>query len=485
MDEERLKLYFEQESAKGDLSLRQWGVMLVRVRSYRQRRWSVRLVPPLIARRPIFSAAAFIVLAVIVGGVSLWTTAHWETVQEGLTLDGLGPPGEPGAPGLPGNPGAPGWLALPGEPGLPGLPGHPGNPGPAGPPGPTGLPAPTTQRVSQAALLSASKINDNARWDEYSEYQRDYSGPMVHDLDVSERYIITVLGAEDRPVPNAVVTVFADDIVLFEGRTYANGQTLFFPRMYNDAANAQTFEVRVQKDSVSESLEFARGGGDDWVVELDMDKRSVETVPLDVLFLLDATGSMADEIDRIKSTMLSISARINTLPSEPDLRFGMVTYRDRGDDFITRTYRFETEVQKFVHSIRGVEADGGDDEPESLNEALHVAMNNLEWREGDAIRLVFLIADAPPHLDYEDDYDYAVEMRDAAGRGIKIFPIASSGLNVQGEFIFRQIALHTMGKFIFILYGGNTPHNVGQYSVENLDDLIVELVQEELAHLSG
>ena len=67
---------------------------------------------------------------------------------------------------------------------------------------------------------------------------------------------------------------------------------------------------------------------------------------------------------------------------------------------------------------------------------------------------MFLIADAPPHLDYEDDYDYAVEMQGAAGRGIKIFPIASSGLDVQGEYIFRQIALHTMGRFIFILYGG-------------------------------
>ena len=338
---------------------------------------------------------------------------------------------------------------------------------------------------SQVSSLSAGEIDDNDRWDEYLEYRGEYEGPAVHDLDVSERYIIFVCDANDRPVSNAEVSVLAGNRELFRSRTYASGQTVFFPRMYEDGSNARTFEVRVEKGSLSESLEFARSESNEWVVELDLGERSVESAPLDVLFLLDATGSMADEIDRIKTTLLSISERINALPSEPDLRFGMVTYRDRGDDFVTRTYPFETDVQRFVHAVRGVEADGGNDNPESLNEALHVALNDLEWREGDAIRLVFLIADAPPHLDYEDDYDYAVEIQDAAGRGIKIFPIASSGLDVQGEYIFRQIALHTMGRFIFILYGGSTPHDVGQYSVENLDDLIVELVEEELAHLAG
>ena len=73
---------------------------------------------------------------------------------------------------------------------------------------------------------------------------------------------------------------------------------------------------------------------------------------------------------------------------------------------------------------------------------------------------------------------------------MKIFAIASSGLDDQGEYIFRQIAQHTMGRFIFIVYGGDgttggtTPHHVGQYTIEQLDDLVVRLVQEELAFLA-
>lgn len=234
-------------------------------------------------------------------------------------------------------------------------------------------------------------------------------------------------------------------------------------------------------------MDAARHEGSEWVVQFDMERDDSRSVPLDVLFLLDSTGSMADEIDQVKNTLLSVSERIHSLPSEPDLRFGMVTYRDRGDDYITRTFDFDSDVRQFLHTIRGVHADGGGDYPESVNEALHEAVQGPSWRSGDAIRLVFMIADAPPHLDYPQDKDYAVEMMEAHRRGIKIFTIASSGLDDQGEYVFRQISQHTMGRFIFILYGSDvlTPHHVGEYTIQQLDDLVVRLVEEELFHLEG
>jgi hypothetical protein len=104
------------------------------------------------------------------------------------------------------------------------------------------------------------------------------------------------------------------------------------------------------------------------------------------------------------------------------------------------------------------------------------------------VQLIFLVADAPPHLDYAQDYDYADDMVKAAELGIKVFPIASSGLDDQGEYIFRQIALFTQGKFIFLTYGpggqpgDSTTHQVDDYTVQKLDDLVVRLVEEELAH---
>ena len=447
------------------------------------------------------------------GGPSL-PKPPWLSTRSSPTTDPAGPRGEPGLPGLPGNPGAPRSVDSAGsavamvetdgksvslddpepsveefseamlmeEPGVAMAPVPPTDkaPAPAAPEGMTDEPT---------ASLSAGEIDDNERWEDYLRYRADYAGPLIHDVDVSERYTITVRDSRDHPVPNARVRVSSGGTSIFEGRTYANGQTLFFPLAFPETEGAETFLLEVEKDGASHSIDVERaegGQGYEWPVVLDIDSPITGGVPLDVLFLLDATGSMADEINQIKTTLLSISARISDLPSRPDLRFGMVTYRDRGDEFITRVYDFDRDVQQFSNTIREVVADAGGDNPESLNEGLHVAVHEPSWRLDNAIRLVFLVADAPPHLDYAQDYDYAEEMVEANRRGMKVFAIASSGLDDQGEYIFRQIAQHTMGRFIFIVYGpgGTTPHHVGQYTVEQLDDLVVRLVEEELAFLA-
>ena len=338
--------------------------------------------------------------------------------------------------------------------------------------------------------LRAGEVDDNDRWDDYLDYRRDYRGPRVREVDVTERYVITVLDHNNRPVPNARVWVSTDRDTVFKGRTYANGKTLFFPRAFSRTGGARLFRLYVERDGESQYMDAERHVSQEWIIKLDIDAgyRSGRT-PLDVLFLVDSTGSMADEIDRIKETLLSISERINNLPSRPDLRFGMVAYRDRGDAYVTWLYDFDSNVRRFLRAIDGVQAGGGGDYPESLNEALNMAVDYPAWRLQDAVRLVFLIADAPPHLDYPQDYDYSEEMMEANRLGIKIFPIASSGLDDQGEYIFRQIAQHTMGRFLFLLYdeGGGTdttPHSVGQYTVQQLDDLVVRIVEEELSHLS-
>jgi hypothetical protein len=107
-----------------------------------------------------------------------------------------------------------------------------------------------------------------------------------------------------------------------------------------------------------------------------------------------------------------------------------------------------------------------------------------------------LVADAPPHLDYEQDYDYIQEARAAVARGIKIYPIAASNSGPQAEYIFRQLAQQTLGRFIFLTYqegqsggapGESTTLDAGKqdYTVERLDELIVQVIKRELAAAVG
>ena len=340
--------------------------------------------------------------------------------------------------------------------------------------------------------LKAGDVDDNARWQEYLSFVEDYTGPPVNETSLSNRQIVTVLDKMGSPVPNASVTLERNGTKVSTQLTYADGRTLFFPGasegMGLRGERRPGYTISVSRNGFDENIKLDAQGDDAHEISLDGTMEYGDQVDLDVLFLLDATGSMADEINQIKSTLQSISQQVSRLPANPDLRFGMVAYRDRGDEYVTRRYDFESNVERFQRRIQEVRADGGDDYPESMNQALHEAVNDMDWRK-DSIRLIFLVADAPPHLDYAQDEDYAVDMVRAREAGIKIFSVASSGLDEQGERVMRQIAQQTMGRFLFILYESgpqgelDTPHDVEQYSVDQLDDLIVGIIESELAGL--
>ncbi|NIS79905.1 MAG: VWA domain-containing protein [Anaerolineales bacterium] len=346
------------------------------------------------------------------------------------------------------------------------------------------------KETNQIANLRAGSVDDNAEWDDYLLYRLRFAdwGIHVHDVDVSERHIIQVSNAQGQPVLGAMVTILdegGDEVAVMH--THSDGRALFFPNAYK-YQGSQRFEVRVEKDDAETTFAFNRQQREHSIT-LNAQSAS-DPVRLDVLFLIDATGSMSDEIKQLKDNMITVSERIDALPSSPNVRFGMTIYRDRGDLFVSRTYDFNPDVQAFIDELSQVLADGGGDYPESLNEGLHNAIHLPEWRVEETVSLIFLVADAPPHLDYDNDYDYAHEAFEAVERGIKIFPLASSGLDDQGEYIFRQLAQISAGKFLFLTYGAggapgdDTTHHVDDYSVLSLDELVVRIVEEELANLS-
>jgi hypothetical protein len=345
--------------------------------------------------------------------------------------------------------------------------------------------------IDQQVGLRAGSVDDNAEWDEYLLYRIRFSdwGIPIQEIDVTERHIIRVSTSKDLPVLGAEVSIFNDQgSKVADLMTTSNGQALFFP-MASEDPSSQSYTVRIEKNGQTASFTMDRDVRE-YDVILEVNPAS-DPIHLDVHFLIDATGSMSDEINQLKENMIIISERIHDLPSKPDVRFGMTVYRDRGDEFISRTHEFTPDIEVFTQALSQLVASGGNDYPESLNEGLHNAIHLPEWRADETVSLIFLIADAPPHLDYANDYNYAEEIFDATARGIKIYPLASSGLDDQGEYIFRQLAQISGGKFLFLTYGpqggpgDETSHHVEDYSVLSLDQLIIRIVEEELANLSG
>jgi hypothetical protein len=343
-------------------------------------------------------------------------------------------------------------------------------------PGSGGIVAPPDR---QGPGLRAGSVDDNAAFADYVKYRDEFRrlGITVRDVDVSVRHVFTVVDQAGKPLLGAAVREGGQEV-----RTGADGRALLFGNIGG---------ATVEWGNASVAVDFDQNGGREHRVQLTV-TRPEGRAKLDVHFLIDTTGSMGDEIDRLKDSVRSVSERIAGLPADADLRLGMTLYRDRGDLFVTRTFDFTPSVDVFKTALAEVRADGGGDSPEDLNAGLHEAVTKPSWRGDDTVKLVFLVADAPPHLDYQGGPDYAADVKTAARRGIKIMPIASSGLDDQGEYVFRQLAQITMGRFTFLTYGADgvspgdtTDHHVSDYAVLSLDDLVVRLVSDELRPLSG
>ena len=346
----------------------------------------------------------------------------------------------------------------------------------------------------QPTAPQAGEINDNDDWNTYLEYEAAYSGPSISRTALRERYVITVTDTHGLPVHGATVIVEAEDGTDHRTyRTHADGRALHHhvQPLQQPQFNPQEVLVftAIKGDVTAHTQTTRTPNGTNINIGMPEPQNTQGQTKVDVLFLLDSTGSMSDEIDRIKQTLTSIAERVRDLPGNPDLRMGMVSYRDRGDEYVNRLYDFDSDDRRFSRTVRGVRADGGGDYPEALTEALHVAVTKPTWRN-HSVKLMFLIADAPPQ-DYDNQLEYTTELARAQEDGIKIFAVASSGLDQQGEFIFRQFAQQTMGRFIFILYDDGpqgeltTPHEVGDdFTVERLDRLIVRLITTELQSMN-
>jgi Mg-chelatase subunit ChlD len=140
---------------------------------------------------------------------------------------------------------------------------------------------------------------------------------------------------------------------------------------------------------------------------------------VDVVFVLDTTGSMSGLIQTAKEKIWSIATTMASAQPSPDIRIGLVAYRDRGDAYVTRIVDLSSDLDSVYATLMDFQADGGGDGPESVNAALYDAVHKMSWSQRDqAYQVIFLIGDAPPHMDYQDDVKYPAILASAAENGI-------------------------------------------------------------------
>ena len=361
--------------------------------------------------------------------------------------------------------------------------------------GSAAAPAPgaTGGMAQAAASVRAGEWDDNANYRDYATWLRAASKNIAR-LDITDRQFLVVEDRDGKPVPNCKLAVTSGQ-KLATLVTMASGRALLFPHDVGFSADTASVTATCGQATAKADVRLTKLDG---VAELklDMPRALPARRAIDLAFVLDTTGSMGEEIDAVKGTIRAVADRLAN--DQTDVRIGLVEYKDRTDAQVTRVFPFSTNLAGFSASVAQLRAEGGGDIPEDMQAGLTAALDQLDWRRDAVARLIVVIADAPPHLDYQDEKDYADSARRASSRGIKMFTVSASGMDDTGQIVMRQMAQYTGASNMFVLRGGAGPQSVGggdpksscggthdEYASGKLDQLILRKVRQELSALDA
>jgi von Willebrand factor type A domain len=204
---------------------------------------------------------------------------------------------------------------------------------------------------------------------------------------------------------------------------------------------------------------------------------------MDLVFAIDATGSMGDEMSFLSAEFQSIVNRFTEKHPGVSLRFGLIFYRDVGDAYVTQVHNFTTSAETMQKRLASGRADGGGDFPEAMEKGLQAAQQ-FNWNASASnAQVLFLVADAPPHAENEMKFMQAAQ---ALGiLGVHLYPLAASGIDKWTETLMRAAAYQTGGTYLFLtddsgIGNSHLEPSIPCYVVTRLDQLLIRVLDQEV-----
>jgi len=193
-----------------------------------------------------------------------------------------------------------------------------------------------------------------------------------------------------------------------------------------------------------------------WQPSLATNAPTLKSKPrIEVCFVLDTTGSMGGLLEGAKQKIWSIANEMISAQPTPELKLGLIGYRDRGDDYVVKSFSLTDDIDAIYGHLREFQAGGGGDTPESVNEALAEAIQKMPWSsDKKVLKIIFLVGDAPPHMDYPNGPKYPDLCREAAKKDLIINTI-QCGEMAETKPIWQEIAKLSEGSYVGISQSGN------------------------------
>jgi len=338
------------------------------------------------------------------------------------------------------------------------------------------------QDLPSAGQITAGEWNDLQNWKDWLDLTTDPDYVKMQDhwgIYPQERMSVYVQNRSNHPVVGAQVTLTDHQgEIIWETVSDHAGHAELWPSLFS-ASKIENYQIRVKYDDeeyLKGDVKSISNGSNDITLPVDCDVRDV----VDIMFVVDATGSMGDEITFLQSELNDVLARVTEDNQDFSYRTGAVFYRDDTDDYLTRVSDLTTKSEETIEFISQQNATGGGDYPEAVEAGLENALGQ-EWSEDALSKIIFLLLDAPPHHDAETTQMIREQIAEAAAAGIKLIPITASGINRETEFLMKYMAVVTNATYVFItddsgIGGSHLAPLVDDFDVEKLNDLLVRLI---------
>lgn len=348
-------------------------------------------------------------------------------------------------------------------------------------------PYPRPQPQPQSGILTAGEHDDLLNPELYAAYvnRSGALGQEVRSLPRVDTTRVVTVKVNDRsgqPIPFVDVVVTCSDGNIITMATQADGSAVFFPGL-DRLSERITVTARKAGWTIADArpvlVDNAAGGQ---MVGLTANQAATKVSKLDLMLVVDTTGSMGDEINYLQSELRSIISAITAKHRNLDIRIGFVFYRDLGDEYVTRTVVFDRDVGRVQGALARQNANGGGDYPEAMDQALIRAVGQ-DWRP-DAVKSLLLVADAPPHDQLFGRTWQAAEA--ARAKRIHITPVAASGVADKAEYAMRAMAAATQSRYLFLTddSGVGNPHAppaIDCYLVTKLDALVRRVIDSQIS----
>lgn len=343
--------------------------------------------------------------------------------------------------------------------------------------------APGTSVVTRPGLLTAGEVNDFSKWALWDGIVTDSHSAYVPvwKMKPTERYMVQLTTKNNMPVADAVVQlVDKKGKTVWQTRSDNTGKAELWANIYTNQQSGGDYKIVCEYRGTKKEIKKAKPF-DKKVNTLKMDVPCNDNNRTDIMFIVDATGSMGDEIRYLQTELADVIKRIKASQPQLDIRMGSVFYRDKGDQYVTRISPLDGDINKTLDFMKEQSAGGGGDYPEAVEAALEEANKNGGWHEDALARIAFLVLDAPCHNDSVSVSRMQQQIALAAQKGIRLVPVACSGLTQDGEYLLRSMALATNGTTLFLTDDsgiGNThlKPTTDKMEVEMLNDMLVRLL---------